>query len=158
MEWLPIVSFIALGLVLIIAEVIFVPGTTFVGIGGFLSMGYGIYQSYTVYGNTVGTLTLFGSLTVSIILFYISFKNRSWERFSLKNTMQGKVNQDYSFPISVGDKGVTISSLKPIGKALLQDKEIEVRSNGAFIPENVEIEVIRVDGNRIFVKPIEKSR
>jgi membrane-bound ClpP family serine protease len=127
MEWLPIVSFIALGLILIIAEVIFVPGTTVVGIGGFLSMGYGIYQAYEIYGNTLGTLTLFGSLLVSIFLFYLSFKNRSWERFSLKNTMQGKVNQDYQFPLHEGDRGLTISSLKPIGNAIFQDKEIEVR-------------------------------
>ncbi|MEQ9230940.1 MAG: hypothetical protein RIF46_09655, partial [Cyclobacteriaceae bacterium] len=76
MEWLPIAIFVLLGLVLIIVEIIFVPGTTVVGIAGFLSMGFGIYKAYEVFGNTVGTLTLIGSLIVSALFIYISFRNR----------------------------------------------------------------------------------
>ncbi len=153
MEWLPIAIFVLLGLVLIIVEIIFVPGTTVVGIAGFLSMGFGIYKAYEVFGNTVGTLTLIGSLIVSALFIYISFRNRSWERFSLKSTMEGRVN-DGMFVVSVGDKGKSVSSLKPIGKALFEDHELEVRSNGGFVEENVEIEVLRVEGNKIFVKPV----
>jgi len=154
MEWLPLVAFIALGLILLLAEIIFVPGTTVVGIAGFISMAYGIYLAYETQGTTVGTLTLFGSLVASAVMLYVSFTNRSWERFSLKNTMTSRVNEGYSKEIMIGDRGKTISSLKPIGKALLKDKEIEVRSNGDFIQENTDIEVIRIDGNRIFVKLI----
>lgn len=153
MDWLPIALFILLGIVLLIAEIIFVPGTTVVGILGFLSLGYGVFQSYTSFGNTVGTFTLVGSLLVTTLLFYLSFKNRSWERFSLKNTMKGRVNEDRELP-DVGLKGVTISSLKPVGKALFDNDEMEVRSNGGFVEENVEIEVLRVEGQKIFVQPV----
>lgn len=154
MDWLPIAAFILIGLVLIIVEIIFVPGTTVVGIAGFLCMGYGIYQSYALYGNSVGTLTLVGSLLVSALLIYFSFRNRSWERFSLKSEMTGKVNEGYGLNVKVGDRGQSVSSLKPIGKALFDDEEVEVRSNGGYVEENQEIEVLRVEGKRIFVKPV----
>jgi len=154
MEWLPIAIFILLGLVLIIVEIIFVPGTTVVGIGGFLSLGYGIFQSYIIYGNTIGTMTLVISLIVSILLFYWAFRNKSWERFSLKNTISGKVNEDFPFKPTVGDKGISISALRPIGKAAFDEHEIEVSSHGGFIAENIEIEVLRIEGSKIIVKPI----
>lgn len=152
MEWLPIAIFVLLGIILLIAEIIFVPGTTVVGILGFLSLGYGIFQSYASFGNTVGTFTLIGSLLATVLLFYISFKNRSWERFSLKSSMKGRVNENLKV-LEVGMKGVTVSSLKPVGKALFEDDEMEVRSNGGFVEENVEIEVLRVEGQKIFVQP-----
>jgi len=153
MDWMPIAVFVLLGIVLLIAEIIFVPGTTVVGILGFLSLGYGIFQSYASYGNTIGTFTLIGSLLVTILLFYFSFKNRSWERFSLKTSMKGRVNEEIRV-LEVGMKGTTVSSLKPVGKALFEDDEMEVRSNGGFVEENVEIEVLRIEGPKIFVQPV----
>lgn len=157
MDWLPIAAFILIGLVLIIVEIIFVPGTTVVGIAGFLSMGYGIYQSYSLYGNSVGTLTLVASLLVSGLLIYMSFRNRSWERFSLKSEMTSKVNESFDLELQPGDKGRSVSSLKPIGKALFHDEEVEVRSNGGFVEENQEIEVLRVEGKNIFVQPVKNN-
>ena len=155
MDWLPIAAFVLVGIFLLIVEIIFVPGTTVVGILGFLSMGYGIFQSYSVFGNTVGTFTLIGSLLTTILLFYISFKNRSWERFSLKNSIKSRVNEDER-SLEIGLKGKTMSSLKPVGKALFDENEMEVRSNGGFVEENVEIEVIRIEGKNIFVQPVNK--
>ena len=152
MEWLPIAGFILFGLILIVVEIIFIPGTTVVGIVGFLCLVYGIYQSYSVFGNTVGTITMASTLVVSGLLLYLSFRNRSWEKFSLKDTMDGRVNDHNKFMPKVSERGITISALKPVGKASFNDREIEVRSNGEFINENVEIEVLRIEDNKIFVK------
>ena len=154
MDWLPIAAFVLIGLILLIAEIIFVPGTTVVGIAGFLSISHGIYKSYSLYGNTVGTLTLVGSLVVSILAIYWSFSSKAWERFSLKSTMKSRVNEDCTIVLNVGDIGQSVSTLKPIGKALFNDVEVEVTSNGGYVDENVELEVIQIDGKKIIVKPI----
>ena len=138
------------------AEIIFVPGTTIVGILGFLFSGYCIYLGYEYFGATTGTLILIAGLVLNIVALVVAFKGRSWERFSLKGTIKGRYNDDYKIDLNVGDKGITISSLKPIGKATFQDQEIEVRSNGGFVDENVEIEVIRIESSKIFVEPVNK--
>jgi len=154
MEWLIIIGLMLLGTFLIVAEIIFVPGTTVVGILGFIFSGYCIYLGYDYFGPTTGTLILIAGLLLNVIALVISFKSRSWERFSLKKTMTGKFNHEISIDIKAGDKGVTISTLKPIGKALFNDQEIEVRSNGGFVDENVEIGVLRIESSKIFVEPV----
>lgn len=156
MDWLMITGLILLGTLLLIAEIIFVPGTTIVGILGFIFSAYGIYLGYDYYGTATGTLILIGASVVNILALVVAFKGKSWERFSLKGTMTSKYNEDFQFDLKEGDRGLTISSLKPVGKAIFQDHEIEVRSNGGYVDENVEIEVLRVESAKIFVQPVKK--
>lgn len=154
MEWITVIGLILFGIGLLIIEVIFVPGTTFVGIGGFLCAGFGVFLGYDYFGNTTGTMVLvFSSLATGILMVY-AFKSRAWEKLSLKDENTGKVNDDFKLVLSVGDEGLTISSLKPIGKAMFQDKEIEVRSNGGFVYENQRVKIIRIEPNKIIVEPI----
>ena len=49
--------------------------------------------------------------------------------------------------------GKTASSLRPTGKAMFGDKYVDVVSDGAYIDHGTEIEVIRLAGNRIIVRP-----
>ena len=154
MEWLIILGLMLLGTFLLVAEIIFVPGTTIVGILGFIFSAYCIYLGYDYYGPSTGTLILIGGLILNVVALVIAFKGKSWERFSLKGTMTGKFNDDFKPDIKVGDHGKTISSLKPIGKAIFDDDIIEVRSNGGFITENIEIEVLRIESSKIIVQPV----
>ena len=154
MEWLVIIGLMLLGVFLIVAEIIFVPGTTTVGSLGLIFSASCIYLGYDYFGPTTGTLILLAGLTLNVLALVIAFKGRSWERFSLKGTMKGKYNDDYKIDLNIGDKGRTISSLKPIGKAIFNEQEIEVRSNGGYVDENVEIEVLRIESSKIFVQTV----
>ena len=154
MDWITVIGLVVFGIILLIAEIIFVPGTTIVGILGLLFSGYGIYLSYENFGATTGTIFLVGSVVVNIVAFVIAFNGKSWDRLSLKNSITGKFNQDVTLDIKEGDKGKSISAIKPIGKALFHDFEVEVRSNGGYISENVEIEILRIESKKIFVQPV----
>lgn len=154
MEWFAVIGLIVLGMGLLIVEIIFIPGTTVVGIAGFLCSVYGIYLGYDYFGNTGGTLILLGAAVFNGGAIVYAFKSKSWERFSLKDVNSGRFNEDQGFQLNVGDQGTTVSSLKPIGKAIFNDKELEVRSEGTYIRENQEIEIIKIDNKKIIVKPI----
>ena len=154
MEWLTIIGLMLFGTFLLVAEIVFVPGTTVVGILGFIFSAYCIYLGYDYFGPTTGTLILLAGAVLNIVALVLAFKGKSWERFSLKGTMTGKFNEDFKVDIKVGDKGTSISSLKPVGKALFGDDEIEVSSNGGFINENIEIEVVRIESSKIIVEPV----
>jgi membrane-bound ClpP family serine protease len=154
LDWITVIGLIVFGILLLIAEIIFVPGTTLVGILGLLFTGYGIYLGYDYFGATTGTILLFTTVILNLIALVIAFKGKSWEKFSLKSSMTGKFNQDLELDLKVGDTGISISSLKPIGKALFKEMELEVRSNGGYVNENVEIEIIRIESKKIFVQPV----
>jgi membrane-bound ClpP family serine protease len=49
-------------------------------------------------------------------------------------------------------EGKAVSRLAPIGKALIEDRLYEVRSDGSYIDSNSEIIVTRIEGNKIFVE------
>ena len=154
MDWLLILGLMLLGTFLMVAEIVFVPGTTIVGVLGFIFSAYCIYLGYDYYGPTTGSLILVGAFVLNVVALVLAFKSKSWERFSLKNTLKGKFNEDFKIDIKEGDKGLTISSLKPIGKALFGEHEIEVRSDGGFVMENIEIEVKRIESSKIIVQPV----
>ncbi|XOV92026.1 MAG: NfeD family protein [Bacteroidota bacterium] len=154
MELFAVIGLIALGMILLIVEIIFIPGTTVVGIAGFLCSIYGVYLGYDYFGTTGGTLVLAGAAIFNLGAIIYAFKSKSWERFSLKDVNSGKFNEEFRFQLNIGDHGTTISSLKPIGKAIFNDHEMEVRSEGTYITENQEIEIIKIDNNKIIVKSI----
>jgi membrane-bound ClpP family serine protease len=80
-------------------------------------------------------------------------KSKSLERISLNTNIDDKVDNSYLQKIAVGDTGVTISRLNPIGKVLVNDVEAEGKSfDGEFIEEDTEIVVIKVETYNVLVK------
>jgi len=153
---LGIVILISIGLLLIIAELIFVPGTTFVGVIGLLCTIIGIFLVFADYGDTAGYWTIAGTLLFTIIAIVYSFRSNSWDRFSLKSTNKSKVNDNQILNFQAGETGKTISDLKPVGKAEIFGKIYEVRSKGDWIGAGQQITVTKIDQKRIFVEPINK--
>lgn len=153
-EWITVIVLIVVGLALIIAEVIFVPGTTLVGIIGLISTIFGIYLSFVYFGTGTGWWTVTGSAVLFAISLYFSFKGNTWDRFSLKDTMGSRVNEGLTSKLKVGDEGIAMSAIKPIGKADFHGEEYEVRSMGNYIDSGTTVRIIKIDVNNIFVEPI----
>ena len=150
MEWIIVIGLIVFGIILILVETVFVPGTTVVGIFGFLIPGYGIFQSYQYFGNTVGTVILIGSSIVGFGLVFYAFKTEAWTRFSLKGEHTGRTNDDLKFELNAGDEGTMVSSAKTVCKASFQDRAIEVRSNGPFIRGKTKVKISKKDANTTY--------
>ena len=59
--------------------------------------------------------------------------------------------------VSPGELGTAASVLRPSGKGMFGDRFVDVVSDGGYIDHGTQIEVIRVAGNRIIVRPAEGS-
>ena len=153
-EWVTIISLILIGAFLVIAEILFIPGIFIVGSLGVGCSAYSIYLSYQYFDRTTATLILLATIAINVVSFILAFRGKTWQRFSLKQTHGSKVNDEFKIELKVGDVGKTISKLKPVGKALFGDTEIEVRSKGKYIDENVEIEIEKIDSSKIFIKTV----
>jgi membrane-bound ClpP family serine protease len=154
MEWLIVAALIISGILIILIEIIFVPGTTIVGIAGFLIGCYGIYSSYTYFGETTGHIVLVTSLIAMASAIIIAFKSNAWDRFSLHSTMEGKVNDDFKVVLEVGAEGISISSLRPMGKAIFDEKEVEVATLGEYAQDNQPVRIVKIIDNKIYVELI----
>jgi membrane-bound ClpP family serine protease len=153
-EWTSIISLIVVGLALVIAEIIFVPGTTLVGIIGFVLMAIGVGLGFRYFGGTTGwTIAGVTAVTSGVVLVY-AFKANVWGRFSLKSTMEGKVNEGALADIVVGAEGTALSALRPSGKAEILRRTVEVRTLGAYVESGTKIRVTQVMANQVIVEPI----
>jgi membrane-bound ClpP family serine protease len=154
LDWVTVILLIGIGLVLIIVELIFVPGVTIVGILGFILVAVGIWISYAALGTETGHIVLAVSvLTGGLALFY-SFRSDAWSRFALKDTISSRVNEESPHLLEVGEEGKTISALRPQGTALFKERHHEVQTNGQFLPPNTAIRIIKIVSNKIIVEEI----
>ncbi len=59
--------------------------------------------------------------------------------------------------ISVGDWGIAESQLRPAGKARFGPTFVNVLADGSYVDRGQQVKIVRIDGNRITVVPIEES-
>lgn len=153
MSWIIIIALIVVGFLFIILEILVLPGFI-VGLLGLSLVILGIFESFHTYGASAGYLTILGTLIFAIIGAIIVFRYRTWNKLMLHEEIDGKVNLVETDKIKPGDKGKTISKLAIGGKALINGSYCEVFSTGEYIDSGEEIEVLKVDENKIIVKKI----
>ena len=152
MSVLSIIILIVFGILLLLVEFLIIPGITVAGIAGFLFVCGGIFLGYYYHEPATGNYILIGTVGFMAISFTLALKSKTWQHFGLDATIEGKVGKTVDDVIKAGDIGVTISKLSPIGRAMINNKQTEVRSEGKYIDQNCEIYVSRIEGNRIYVE------
>lgn len=152
--WAIIAGLIAIGLILIIVEILFIPGTTLVGVLGFIFATAGIIFSYQQYGSEIGFYVLLGTSIVSAATLYLSFRTGVWKKFSLKNSLEGKVNEGLTNHLEIGAIGKAVSALRPMGLVEFDGKIFEVKSNGEYFNPGTMVKIVKIQMNNILVEPI----
>ncbi len=151
MSWTLIAVLILVGLLLIILEILVIPGQGMVGILGLIVMGFGVWHSYKMYGTTAGHIVLAATLLASVLSLVLSLRSKTWKKMALDTVIDGKVNT-FDDKLKIGDVGKTVSRLAPAGKALFNNEFYEVHTHGDFIDPQKEVQVIGIDHNKIIVK------
>ena len=147
-----VIILIALGILLLIIELLIIPGITIAGIGGVILLITGIYFAYKNQGTEVGNYILLGSVVIGLTAAMYSLRTKTWKNVGLNSNIDSKVEAFDKAKINVGDHGKTVTRLAPIGKAMVNDVICEAKSHAEFIDENTDIEVIKINNNQIIVK------
>ena len=154
LEWIAVILLIVFGLGFIIAEIIFVPGTTLLGLMGLTFTIIGIVISYINFGTGIGTSVLVISFVIGTSALIYSLKSGIWKKFALKDTNKSKFNEGENDALQVGEEGITASSLRPMGKGDFNDKIYEVTTLGNFLTTGTKIRIVSLKNNKIIVEPI----
>ncbi len=153
-EWLAVILLIAVGIGLVVAEVIFIPGVTVVGLLGLVFVVAGILITFLSFDNTTGFIILGITVVAGLSVFFIGLKGNAWDKFSLKTTNSSKFNEDQTVELHEGESGIALSALRPVGKAEFKDKIYEVATLGNYLRPGAKIKIIRISGSKILVEPI----
>jgi len=149
-----IILLLVLGVALLLLEFLVLPGVTVAGVGGIIMMVGGIYLSYHHYGYAVGHLTVLVAIVFSLLSLWIALKSGTWNKIMLKTEIDSKVEKLEENMVKVGDEGICLSRLAPMGQVRIHNQIIEAKSTGAYIDEKTPVEVIKIVDKIIVVKPI----
>ncbi|MDR1382083.1 MAG: NfeD family protein [Tannerella sp.] len=138
---------------LILAEIFLLPGITIAGIGGALFAVGGIIFAYSVNPMT-GNITVMSSVLVFGGIFIWLLRRDSFSRVSLKANIDSTVSSPKDENLHVGDSGVTLSRLAPVGRARFNHITVEARSVNGFIDENTPVVITGIDGFSVTVENI----
>ncbi|HVI82368.1 MAG TPA: NfeD family protein [Chthoniobacterales bacterium] len=170
-----VMALFILGVILVIIEILLFAHTTIVFgvVGVFLilaSLFWAMIDRYpgeTFFptGRTVAVpllnlfLALIGAAIVIALLARYLPKTSVYRRFALMisnppGPSLAGVPREFvtAIDLSPGMEGVSLSILRPSGKARFLDQTVDVVTQGEFIPPNTSIKVVRRDGMRVVVK------
>jgi membrane-bound ClpP family serine protease len=145
-------SLLLIGLILLLAEVLFVPGTTVVGIFGLAVSLAGVVYAFLSFDSGIAWWITSIAVILNLAAIVYGFSSGVWNRFSLKSAMQGGAFDGRTDALQIGMPGKTTSDLKPIGKASFEDVIYEVKSENGFIPVETDVTIIKIENNIILVK------
>ena len=155
MELFYIILLILLGLLFLVAEIVFLPG---ISIGGLLAMtcyGGAIYLAFGDFGTVGGLLAVVVVLAVSIVATVVSLRAKTWQRFSLRQQIRSSSMHSPADEVACGARGVTVSRLAPMGIVEIGGRRYEAKSSGAYIDPRTEVEVAGFENFSVVVKRID---
>jgi len=147
-----IIAFLMIAAIgLIIAEIFLLPGITIAGIAGTLFAIGGVAYAYSI-NISVGNITLGSSIIAFGGIFFWLLRSNSFNRVSLKTDIESTVESPRDMDLKIGDVGITLSRLAPIGKARFNSITIEAKSTGDFIDENTPVIIKQIEGYNVIVE------
>ena len=152
-----IITLIILGIILLLVEILLIPGFAVTGILGLLSLAGSCYFAFQEYGTVGGSIVIAVNIILIVTLLVYALRANTWKKLSLHTEIDSKADQKPEEKgIEIGQKGVTMTRLNPMGKARIQNVILEVKSLDGFIDNDCPIEVSAIEDNQVIVKEIKK--
>ena len=151
MDILIVIVLCVTGILLILAEIFLIPGLTLAAVAGAAFSIGGVYYAFRYLGTTAGIVTLISVIVFIGIAFVYLVKSKALDRIALKTDISSTVAAKELPDISVGDKGISVSRLNPIGKVRVNNITMEAKTLSGFIDENTPVTVIKVFSTQLIV-------
>ncbi len=139
---------------MLIVELVLLPGITIAAIGALASWGGAGWLAWNNYG-VRGLLTVVAIVIVlTVIATWFSLRARTWQRFALGDKIESRSQDAPERKVKVGDRGVSVGRLAPMGKVTIDGHDYEAKTHGGFVDQNTEVEVTGFENYNIIVKKV----
>ena len=152
--WL-ILILVLIGVLLLVAELVLLPGISVAGIGSLLAFGAAIFYAFIQYGVLIGLVTLTAAVLLSVLAVFISLRANTWQRLSLKATIDStSTPTPQQNNILVGQTGTTLTRLAPMGKVRVGEVTAEAKTIDGYINPRQSVEVIGFENTVVIVRAV----
>lgn len=143
-----------LGVILLLTEILLIPGVGVAGILGLAAQAGACFYAFNTYGPEAGWIVTLVNLLLLIGFLVFALRARTWKKFTLNTKIDSKVQPDPDTILAIGDTGKTVTRLAPMGTARIEGRTYEVKALEGMLDAGVDVEVVLIEDNRIFVKPV----
>lgn len=147
-----VITLILVGIVLMIAEILLIPGVGVAGVLGLLSMGGSCWYAFYEFGNLTGGIVTGVTAVVLVAFAVLVLRAKTWKRMTLDTKIESKVGNQ-SVELRVSDKGKTVTRLAPMGSVRFGDEIVEVKALEGMIDPNTDVEICMIEDGKIYVIP-----
>lgn len=151
MSLLFIILVLILGITFVLLEIIVFPGISVAGILGAILLIVGIYFAYIYHGNTIGHVTLVGTLVMTIVAAILAFRYASWKKITLETSITSKIESLRNNTVAVGDEVITVSRLAPMGSVKANGRIVEAKSRNGYVDVGKIVKVVKIQNNILIV-------
>lgn len=151
------------GVLLLVLELLVIPGFGVAGVLGLAAIVIAIVRIFpndNQWAYVLGYTAIFGAI-LTFVLFWMLPNSRFVRIFALNTRLANTPGNDSksarlvaSYDYMLGQRGIALSDLRPAGVATINNERRDVVTEGDFIANGTEIEVILVQGSRIVVKAV----
>jgi membrane-bound serine protease (ClpP class) len=160
-EWGPIVIFFV-GLVLLLLELFVIPGFGIVGILGISCIVISFFAAFGIENIQTASYVIGSAFTVStaliiVLTIYVLPKSTLFRRLRLdteQKSQHGYSSHKEADESLLHKHGIAHTTLRPVGIAIIDGRRYEVATEGDYIENGCEIEVIEVTNLKILVKRV----
>lgn len=161
--WTELIIFF-LGVLLLLLEILVIPGFGITGILGIILIFLGIFLSLIRHPSAapktqiIQAFYTLSSVIITFVTILLTWKFlpktglRRRVILDFSETKKGGFEPATSQAYYLGKTGKTLSALRPSGKAIIESNILDVITRGEFIDKDKKIKVIKVEGNKIIVK------
>ncbi|MFD1736601.1 nodulation protein NfeD [Bacillus salitolerans] len=148
------------GLILLVIE-LFVPGGI-LGIIGLAAILVSIFlstKSFELAAISILVAVVICILATVLLIKVFGKSIKIFDRIILKDatrTDQGYVSNVNRLEL-IGQEGITLTALRPVGTALIDDEHLDVVSEGVYIEANKQIKIVKIEGSRTVVREIKNE-
>ncbi len=145
-----IITLILVGLVLMFAEILIIPGVGIAGILGLLSMGGSCYYAFAELGTTTGAIITGVNAVLLLAMAVFVLRAKTWKRAALETNIDSKAVEQTK--LKVGNRGKTVTRLAPMGSARFDDYIVEVKAMEGMMDPETPVEVVMIEDNKVIVR------
>lgn len=153
-----VIGLAIVGLLGILWELHVVPGHGAPGVLGGIALLSAVLLAFGVPFFFIAIETISTSIILTVILFALAsraFPENAWMKKLVLVAAQGpEYVTSGDFTSLRGATGTASSFLRPAGVAMIDDRRVDVLTEGEFIAAGTPVRVTRVEGARIFVEPV----
>lgn len=147
-----IILLIVIGVILLLAELLLLPGITIAAIASFCCLVGASAWVFSEFGIGLGFLTL-GIITLLVIIVLAIFlRPKTWSKMALNTEIKESISTPIDKLVPRDSTGLALTRLAPMGKVIIESQTYEAKTMGAYIDEGTQIKVIGYDNQNVIVE------